>query len=304
MRFTALDFETANSFIGSICAVGLAVVEDGAVIDKKYWLIKPHKDHRYFDPFNVYIHGITKDMVADASEFDTVYTNEIASAIQGTVLAAHNAAFDMSALRHVLDLYHIEYPSIQYVCTFKAAQRAWAELENHKLDTVSRYLNFQFTHHNALEDALACANILLEVFKEKQLGDFNALTQALGMRIGQLYAGGYEPCSTSKACRGKKISAQTDQFDPTHALYGMKVVFTGTLLSMPREEAMQRVADAGGFVADTLTADTNFLVAGVQDASRLSGSKVSVKTKKALDLICKGNSIRIIDEKEFIRMIG
>lgn len=211
MRFTALDFETANSFIGSICAVGLAIVEDGAVVDKKYWLIKPHKDHSYFDPFNVYIHGITKDMVADAPEFNTVYTNEIAPVIQGTVLAAHNAAFDMSALRHVLDLYGIDYPLIQYVCTFKAAQKTWAELENHKLDTVSRHLDFTFTHHNALEDALACANILVEIVKKKQLGDIDALAAALGMRMGQLYAGGYEPCSTSKACRSKK--PRTTPFD-------------------------------------------------------------------------------------------
>ncbi len=213
MRFTALDFETANSFIGSICAVGLAIVEDGVVVDKKYWLIKPHKDHSYFDPFNVYIHGITKDMVAEADEFDTVYTNEIAPVIQGTVLAAHNAAFDMSALRHVLDLYHIEYPRVDYVCTFKAAQKTLADLENHKLDTVSRHLNFRFTHHNALEDALACANILSEIFKEKKLSDFNTLTKALGMRIGQLYAGGYEPCSTSKTCRVKRAKTKTDSFD-------------------------------------------------------------------------------------------
>ncbi len=304
MRFTALDFETANSFIGSICAVGLAIVEDGAVVDKKYWLIKPHKDHSYFDPFNVYIHGITKDMVADAYEFDTVYMNEIAPVIQGTVLAVHNAAFDMSALRHVLDLYHIEYPQISYVCTFKAAQRTWADLENHKLDTVSKHLNFQFTHHNALEDALACANILSEIFKEKKLDDFETLSKALGMRLGRLYAGGYEPCSTSKACRGKKVTARKESFDPGHALYGKKVVFTGTLLSMPRHEAMQRVVDAGGLVSETLTVDTNFLVAGLQDASRLSGSQENIKTKKALELICKGNRIRIIDEKEFIRMIG
>lgn len=208
MRFTALDFETANSFIGSICAVGLAIVEDGVVVDKKYWLIKPHEDHRYFDPFNVYIHGITRDMVEDAQEFDAVYLSEIMPIIKDSVLAAHNAAFDMSALRHVLDLYHIDYPEIPYVCTFKAAQKTWAELENHKLDTVSRHLNFRFVHHNAQEDALACANILSEIFKEKKLSDFDTLTKALGMRIGQLYAGGYQPCSTSKNCKVKSITVQ------------------------------------------------------------------------------------------------
>ncbi len=304
MRFTTLDFETANSFIGSICAVGLAIVEDGVVVDKKYWLIKPHIDHRYFDPFNIFIHGITRDMVEGAYEFDTVYMNEIVPLLKGTVLAAHNAAFDMSALRHVLDLYHIEYPEIRYVCTFKAAQRTWADLENHKLDTVSRHLNFRFVHHNAQEDALACANILIEIFKEKELNGFDELTRALGMRIGQLYANGYQPCSTSKSCRAREVTARTDQFDTNHALYGMKVVFTGTLLSMPRKAAMQKVADAGGFVSDILTEDTNFLVMGMHNKPGRSSGKESTKTRKAKEFVNEGKNIRIIDEKEFIKIIG
>ena len=199
MRFTAIDFETANSFSGSICAVGLAVAEDENIIEKKYWLVKPHDNYGYFDPFNIYIHGITPDMVRNADTWDTLYETEILPRISGTVIAAHNAAFDMSALRHVLDAYGMEYPESRYICTYKAAKKTWENLENHKLNTVSDHLHFQFQHHNAQEDALACANILIAVQREKNAYTADALSAALGMKIGTLAPGGYTPCSVRKS---------------------------------------------------------------------------------------------------------
>ncbi len=39
-----------------------------------------------------------------------------------------NAAFDMSALRAVSDLYGIPYPEFNYFCTCKTATRVWPDL--------------------------------------------------------------------------------------------------------------------------------------------------------------------------------
>jgi len=201
MQFTAIDFETANSNSGSICAVGLAVVANDTIVEKNYWLVRPHRDMDYFDPFNIMIHGITPSMVRDADTFDSLYASEILPRIGGTVIAAHNASFDMSALRHVLDAYRIEYPTSRYICTCKASQKTWTDLENHKLDTVAEHLHFSFQHHNALEDAMACAYILLAVEREKNAYTPDALSAALGMKIGSLCPGGYSPCSVRKNYR-------------------------------------------------------------------------------------------------------
>ncbi|MDR3585928.1 MAG: hypothetical protein P4L59_11485 [Desulfosporosinus sp.] len=35
MRAVCIDFETANSFIGSACSVGIAVIEEKKIIDKR-----------------------------------------------------------------------------------------------------------------------------------------------------------------------------------------------------------------------------------------------------------------------------
>ncbi|HMS25247.1 MAG TPA: exonuclease, partial [Acidimicrobiia bacterium] len=57
ISFTAIDFETANEFRGSACAVGLAKVVNGTVVDEKSLLFKPPEGHQRFDPFNTLIHG-------------------------------------------------------------------------------------------------------------------------------------------------------------------------------------------------------------------------------------------------------
>ncbi|HSV92226.1 MAG TPA: hypothetical protein VLH81_04080, partial [Desulfobacterales bacterium] len=41
LSFVALDFETANAFRGSPCAVGLARVLDGEVVETARWLMRP-----------------------------------------------------------------------------------------------------------------------------------------------------------------------------------------------------------------------------------------------------------------------
>jgi DNA polymerase-3 subunit epsilon len=212
----------------------------------------------------------------------------------------------MSALRHVLDQCHIDYPEIQYLCTYKAALKTWDGLENYKLNTISNFLNFKFKHHNAEEDALACANILLAILNKNKSNDIVRLSDIIGLRIGQLYSDGYRPCSVRSSYRidCSLITPETEDFDMDNEFYGKKVVFTGTLLSMPRKEAMQRVVNVGGLISDTLTEDTDFLVMGINDYSKVAGGKESSKTKKAKLLISKGKRIQIIDEKDFIEIIG
>jgi len=90
MRAICIDFETANGFIGSACSVGIAVIEKSQIIDTKYWLIKPHPQYDYFDPFNVSIHGIKAKDVQDALEFDLIYA-QMSPLFENSYVIAHNA---------------------------------------------------------------------------------------------------------------------------------------------------------------------------------------------------------------------
>ena len=63
LDFCAIDFETANSFRGSPCAVGLARVMDGQIVETGRLLMRPPEGFDHFDAFNIWIHGITPEMV-------------------------------------------------------------------------------------------------------------------------------------------------------------------------------------------------------------------------------------------------
>lgn len=52
LNYTAIDFETANSYRGSPCAVGLVRVRDGVSVAERRWLMRPPEEVDYFDGYN------------------------------------------------------------------------------------------------------------------------------------------------------------------------------------------------------------------------------------------------------------
>ena len=194
MRFTAIDFETANSARASACSVGLIMVDDGKIVDKAYHLIRP--DPLYFEPMNVSIHGITARDVVQAPHFYDIWPTMMEE-IQGP-LVAHNAAFDMSVIRHELDAAGVPYPEMEYFCTLVISRLTWPHYPAHNLDRVAQHQGIDFNHHDALEDARACALIAMEACKIHNVTSLHDLKESCGLRIGSLYPGGYHACGGPK----------------------------------------------------------------------------------------------------------
>ncbi len=185
MKFTAIDFETANSSRSSACAVGLSLVEDGKIVGRLYQLIRP--EPLCFDPFNVSIHGITETDVADAPSFAEFWPNLIDN-VSGP-LVAHNAAFDISVVRHALDQSGLPYPNTDYFCTRVIAKLTWPQHPTYTLDHLAQSLEISFQHHNAAEDARACALIALCACKSHGVASLYDLQELCGIRVGSLFHG-------------------------------------------------------------------------------------------------------------------
>jgi len=200
MRFTALDFETATGDRASVCAVGLAVVEDGHVVRRVRQLIRPQP--LVFDPFNIAIHGITARDVADAPTF-AEYWPSLWSNVRGP-LAAHNASFDVSCLRRALDQAGTPHPETDYYCTRVLSKLAWPQHPTYALDHIARSLGIRFRHHDAEEDAVACALVLLAVCRQVNAPTLAALQGMLGLRVGRVFEGGYRPCGGPRARRARE----------------------------------------------------------------------------------------------------
>jgi DNA polymerase-3 subunit epsilon len=200
MNFVAIDFETANENRNSACAVGLAFVEGGKVVRTHYRLIRPPV--MYFNPFNVSIHGITEDDVAGEPQFDALWP-ALREMLDGRLVLAHNASFDMSVLRKTLDAFGLAYPDFQYLCTCVLSRKVWMGLPSYRLNAVAGELGIAFRHHNAEEDARACASIGVRCCEATGAGDLFELLNRLGMRPGKVFPGGYEPASSRRKVRSK-----------------------------------------------------------------------------------------------------
>ena len=309
MKFTAIDFETANADRGSACAIGLAIVENGEIVGQMRQLIRP--DPLKFDPFNVSIHGITAADVADAPTFSEFWPS-LWPRVSGP-LVAHNAAFDMSVLRHALDQSSIRYPRTDYFCTWVIAKLVWPEHSTYALNHIARTIGISFSHHDAEEDARACALVAVAACKQLNVSSLYDLQIGYGLRVGHLSSSGYCPCGgphTSHAIphhsdklRAAFITPSTTTPDTQSPCFDMAFVFTGAMTSMPRKDAMQAVVDRGGICHDTVKSETNYLVLGQEGFIGYQSGHKSSKMKKAEELRSKGLPIEIISEADFIGML-
>jgi DNA polymerase-3 subunit epsilon len=196
LKTIAIDFETANAQRGSACSVGLAWLEGDEVVRVEERLIRP-RDMR-FSSVNVAIHGIRPEHVEDAGEFPEVM-DEFADDFRGATMIAHNAAFDFSVWRACLDTYRQGYPDLSYLCSVKMARKVWPHLGSHKLNHLADHLGLRFMHHNAAEDAAICARATIAIGKSLKVSHVRDIPAMIGMKVGRLFAGGYDPCT----CRMK-----------------------------------------------------------------------------------------------------
>lgn len=180
LNFSAIDFETATSKYDSACSVAVVEVKDGVVADSYYTLIRPPQ--LCFLPFNIKIHGITPTMVKDEPDFAGIW-DELRKRLEGKIVVAHNAQFDMGVLRACLKTYGLETPNFRHCCTVSLSKKAWPDLYNHKLDTVGNYLAIKFRHHNAFDDAKTCAAIPLALAREMGTDSFEELAARLKVNI-------------------------------------------------------------------------------------------------------------------------
>ncbi|MCW2276874.1 3'-5' exonuclease [Heliophilum fasciatum] len=163
MDFVAIDFETANSYRNSACAVGITIVKNGQIEASHAWLIRPPKLYFQF----TFIHGITIDDVRHQPTFGDLWPT-LLPYLQGQILAAHNVSFDKSVLAATLAYYQLPPLAASWLCTVELSRKAWPDLHNHKLNTVAEYLGVNLNHHEARSDSIAAAQIVLHAGRQSK----------------------------------------------------------------------------------------------------------------------------------------
>jgi DNA polymerase III subunit epsilon len=306
LDFTAIDFETANSYRGSPCSVGLVKVRDGQIIDQSSTLIHPPTRFDHFDGFNTWLHGINAEMVAGAPSWRQVIDWIIRYTAPDT-LVCHNAGFDIGVIRSACTADDLPWPSADFLCTLVLARRSY-RLPSYRLPFVAAQCNIDFDeHHQAGGDARCAASIAVAMARKQGAQTLAGLAGSFGVSIGRLADGQYTPSMwRGPDGHGYKLirpDANPDA-DPGHPFYGRVIVFTGALMSRTRQEAWDDVVRAGGIPEPGVTKHTNVLVIGdINPAVLAPGMVTTGKAAKAFALQDKGQDIEVMTEDDFIRSL-
>lgn len=152
--YTAIDFETAHGKRWSICQVGLVRVEEGIITQKLSILVQPPYNF-YWDSF-IEIHGITPERTANAPTFNLVW-QQIEPFIRNQNVVAHNGfGFDFHCLRQTLEYYDVKVPEFTGHCTYR--------MFGGNLASLCQEYSIPLKHHDALSDAMACAELFIKSF--------------------------------------------------------------------------------------------------------------------------------------------
>jgi DNA polymerase-3 subunit epsilon len=186
--FTAIDFETASRRADSACQLAAVIVREGRIADEAMWMIRP--EPFYFSRSNVQIHGITPQQVREEPVFGDLWS-EIAEKLTCDCLVAHNANFDIGVLLACLRAHNQTIPDLQFTCTRAIARRTWPHHRRYGLKPLSNWLGIRFRHHDALEDSIACAKILLAAGIDREADSLEDLEKRLKLSRGKAGDWGY-----------------------------------------------------------------------------------------------------------------
>lgn len=170
-EFIAIDFETGNPKRVSACALGFAKISDCKVVETKGYLIRPVGGHA---PFQSKIHGIKDEHTFDKPEFGVLFP-EIKD-IFNYPLVGHSL-FDKQVLNALSDYFDLAL-NFDYTDSCSVAKEKLPNLKNHKLKTLAKHLKLPaFKHHDATQDAIACANIFLKLQDHSSEDKFSVLKE-------------------------------------------------------------------------------------------------------------------------------
>jgi DNA polymerase-3 subunit epsilon len=227
-------------------------------------------------------------------------------------------------IRSGLEVSGLAGPAYEYVCTVMLSRRCYSLVSNSLPFAAEEAGVPLVNHHDAAEDARACAGILIDIAARNNANSIAELYLSLGLELPRQDA--FDPArddlsKASLAAVSAASGAPVRPFlsgwpeeganplpnadaEPSHPLYGQTVVFTGQL-AMARPEAKVRSAELGARPESRVTARTTVLVVGDGFvASDLRSGRLTGKARRVLELHDRGQPIEVLSEGEFLQMVG
>jgi hypothetical protein len=185
--------------------------------------------------------------------------------------------------------FHSDWETDPWVATLRSSRPAWARglaFDEPLADKVISWLGD--VRRFAPSDLGFTWLLRLAARGEPRYHDFAAETMIKGFSPADFAGQGGETAEAAPA---------------TVDFAGASFLFTGKLATMKREEAEQKVRQAGGSVASGVTAKLHYLVIGDEGSPLYGHGKKGSKQEKADELNAAGANIKVISETAFLRML-
>jgi len=183
------------------------------------------------------------------------------------------------------------------------------------LPGVTEFLGIDYPmNHRADSDAEAAGKVAVALMAKKSVSTLDELAELLRVNPGTLTSEGFSGSRYKGELGGSGLSMsekkkileavpESERYeDPDFA--GKRIVFTGALMGMKRDDAELAIMKAGGIPVSSVSKKTHMLIFGYQQPSALKGKSLSGKRQAVEDLRAEGVDIESIDELQFMQMLA
>lgn len=299
--FIALDFETANREQDP-CAAGIVFVKNGRIQSQEYTLINPK---RKFDQICINIHGITEDDVLNAPEFQTFF-EKLEPIIRHYPIVAHGAYFEKSVITKACTRHAIDMPHLTFYCTSILYQQNYPNYGVYKLDALCDRYGYSLEHHNALSDAIGCAQLMIRLLEDENTAIYPINHNSSHKNVDHStfsisISNSPLPAKAAKECVMPNVEFDMCQIQIKDSLF----VITGDIEGYSRKAIEDAITKKGGIVKTSPGKKTNYVAVGFLDPSVVADkiSHKSTKILKAEALRQDGCGLRIIRLADLINIL-
>lgn len=317
--FVSIDFETVRGtssvnggrYAHLPCAVGICLVLNGVIVQKIYSLINPEiAETSWYCP----VAGITSDMCANAPVWTEVFEQIRPCLYSKLPLLAHNHGTEKAVLKEMRSVYEVPdfgtyigngkddevgmliIRELELIDTLNILKRM-GESGNSLSEACSRHGVELKTAHNALDDAVACAELFLKLQDENIVDAAPSKTNMKKERLEQFKMFG----SNKNEKDYSVFECMKDQDkvnNPYTPFIGKCVVFTG--FDTDDENTLNnKMYELGSYCMDDVKSGLSYLFPSSKSFSKYgTPGKEAGKLKKA-----KKFNAQIVTMRELKQML-
>lgn len=293
-RIVLFDLEILNQDPTSLCSIGIVELVDKKIVSTYYSLIKPN--NLSYDPYCFKVHKIRPQRLYKEKRFNEIY-KEIKHYFEDSIVISHDIQGDMMHLRETLKQYHIPYPSLLMSCTNVLTHIVYPDIQKYNLKNLSEMIGYKFEAHHALEDAKATANLLVHILDKAGCDTLQEFHQKYKLDFGEMKENYYRNMISPES-----VLTLVELPEKDAVLYHQSVCFTGKL-AIPKEILEEKTKDVSALYSHVVNSQTNYLVVGKHDYNKVRYGKENKKIQKALELIRKGQDLKIVHENEYLELL-